>query len=76
MIADKEISPFLESIVTSLPVSDVKLRQIIAAQAEDPVCTKIKEYILEGWPDMYKIPDSLKLNWNCMVELSVVENLF
>ena len=36
MIDDEEISTFLESIVSSLPVSDVKLQQIIAAQAEDP----------------------------------------
>ena len=54
-IAFGEMSPFVESIVGSLPVSDVKLQQIIAAQAEDPVCTKIKEYIMEGWPDKYKI---------------------
>ena len=60
----KEMSPFLESIVSSLPVSDVKLQQIIAAQAEDPVCTIVKEYIMEGWPDKYKIPDSLKSYWN------------
>ena len=64
MIDDEEMSPFLESIVSSLPVFDVKLQQIIAAQAEDPVCTKIKEYIMEGWPDKYKIPDSLKSYWN------------
>ena len=75
MIDDEEMSPFLESIVSSLPVSDVKLQQIIAAQAEDPVCTKIKEYILEGWPDKYKIPDSLKSYWNFRGELSVVGNL-
>ena len=56
-------------------MSDVKLQQIIAAQAEGPVCTKIKEYIWEGWPDKYKIPDSLKSYWNFRGELSVVGNL-
>ena len=56
-------------------MSHVKLQQIIAAQAEDPVCTKVKEYIMEGWPDKYKIPDSLKSYWNFRGELSLVGNL-
>ena len=75
MIDSEEMSPFLESIVSSLPVSYVKLQQIIAAQGEDPVCTKVKGYIMEGWPDKYKIPDSLKSYWNSRGELSVVGNL-
>ena len=75
MIDDEEMPLFLERIVSSPPVSDVKLQQIIAAQTEDPVCTKIKEYILEGWLDKYKISDSLKSYWNFGGELSVVGNL-
>ena len=26
--------------------------------------TKVKEYVLQGFPDKYKIPDSLKSYWN------------
>ena len=33
MIDDEEMSPFLESIVSSLLVSDMKVQQIIAGQA-------------------------------------------
>ena len=76
MVDDDEMVPFLDSIIDSLPVSDVKLQQIIAAQAEDPVCSKVKEYILDGWPDKYKMSDSLKPYWNFSGELSVVGNLF
>ena len=75
MIDDDEMVPFLDSIIDSLPVSDVKLQQIIAAQAEDTVCSKVKEYILDGWPDKYKMSDSLKPYWNFRGELSVVGNL-
>ena len=75
MVDDEEMVHFLESIIDSLPVSDVKLQQIIAAQAEDSVCSKIKEYILEGWPDKYKMPDALKPYWNFRGEFSVVRDL-
>ena len=75
MVDDEDMVHFLESIIDSLPVSDVKLQRIIAAQAEDSVCSKIKEYILEGWPDKYKMPDVLKPYWNFRGEFSVVRDL-
>ena len=64
MVDDEDMVHFLESIIDSLPVSDVKLQQIIAAQAEESVCSKIMEYILEGWPDKYQMPDALKPYWD------------
>ena len=75
MVDDEDMVHFLESIIDSLPVSDVKVQQIIAAQAEDSVCSKSKEYILEGWPDKYKMPDALKPYWKFRGKFSVVRDL-
>ena len=45
------MSAFVCSTVDALPVSDIKLKEIIKAQEEDEVCKQIKQYCLEGWPD-------------------------
>ena len=42
---------YLDSVLDSLPVSDIKLLQIKEAQDEDPICKEIKDYRLEGSPD-------------------------
>ena len=47
-ISDQEMSAFVCSIVDALPVSDIKLKQIIEAQEEDEVCKQIGQYCLEG----------------------------
>ena len=44
------------SILDSLPVSDIKLQQIIEAQDNDEVCKTIKQYCFENWPDKHFAP--------------------
>ena len=48
LIPDQEMSAFVCSIVDALPVSDIKLKEIIETQEEDEVCKQIKQYCLEG----------------------------
>ena len=60
LIDHDEMVSYISGIIQTLPVSDVKLQQIIQAQENDCVCNKLKEYILEGWPEKYQISDSLK----------------
>ena len=64
LIPDQEMSAFVCSIVDALPVSDIKLKQIIEAQEEDEVCKQIRQYYLEGWPDKHMIPISIKPYWS------------
>ena len=58
MIHDEEMVPFLDIIIDSLPVADVKLHQIIAAQAEDSVCSTGKDVVLGT--------DTLLLRWTAV----------
>ena len=58
MIHDEEMVPFLDIIIDSLPVEDVKLHQIIAAQAEDSVCSTGKDVVLGT--------DTLLLRWTAV----------
>ena len=75
LIDHDEMTQYVASIIETLPVSDVRLQQIIQAQGSDPVCFKLKEFILEGWPEKYKISDSLKPYWNFRGELNLVQNV-
>eukprot|EP00795_Rhopilema_esculentum_P016659 gene16659-8097_t len=64
---------YISSIIQALPVSDVKLQQIIRAQENDSVCRKLKKHILEGWPEI-KYLILTKPYWNCRGEFSIVQN--
>ena len=71
LISDQEMSAFVCSIVNALPVSDIKLKQIIEAQEEDEVCKQIRQYCLEGWPDKHRIPSSIKPYWSERGEITI-----
>ena len=74
-IPDDDMTAFTRSIIDSLPVFDVKLKQIIEAQNEDEICKKIKQYCLEEWQDKHQIPSILKPYWNERGELSINQNV-
>ena len=75
LIPDDDMTAFIGSIVDTLPVSDVKLKQIIEAQDEDEICKQIKQYCLEEWPDKHQLPSILKPYWNERGELPVNQNV-
>ena len=64
LIPDDDMTAFVGSIIDTLPVSDVKLKQIIEAQDEDEICKQIKQYCSEEWPDKHPLPSILKPYWN------------
>ena len=71
-VPEEEMNIDVDSILDSLPVSDVKLMEIKEAQDEDPVCKQIKIYCVEGWPDKFHLHDAIKHYWTVRGELSVV----
>ena len=62
-VPEEEMNIYVDSVLDSLPVSDVKLMEIKEAQDEEPVCRQIKNYCLEGWPDKFRLHDALKPYW-------------
>ena len=75
LILDDDMTTFIGSVIDTLPVSDVKLKQIIEAQDEDEICKQIKQYCLEEWPDKHQLPSILKPYWNERRELSINLNV-
>ena len=55
LIPDDDMTAFIGSIMDTLLVSDVKLKQVIEAQDDDEICKRIKQYCLEEWPDKHQL---------------------
>ena len=71
-VPEEEMNIYVDSVLDSLPVSDVKLMEIKEAQDEDPVCRQIRNSCMEGWPDKFHLNDALKPYWSVRGELTVV----
>lgn len=63
-------------LVSNLPVSENKLQEMRAATAKDDVLKKVKEFILNGWPDSKKeIPVEVGPYFQFKSELTIIEDL-
>ena len=60
---NEETEAYVCSILDSLPVSDVKLQQIIKAQDNDEVCKTIKQYCFENWQERHLLPSAIRPYW-------------
>ena len=74
-ISDDEMKAHVDSVISSIPVSDTKLQEIIGLQDEDIVCKELKKYCLEGWPIKDRLNSMTKPYWSERGELTVVQNL-
>lgn len=74
-IDDDDMIAHVGSVISSLPASDTRLQQIMEAQDEVSVCSQIKVYCYEEWPEKYSLKDTLKPYWSSRGELSVVQNI-
>ena len=72
---ESEIQSYVFSVIDAIPISDVKLRQLIEAQNEDEVTKKIKEYCLEGWPEKYQLPSAIHPYLGDRGELTIVKDI-
>ena len=72
---NEEIEAYVCSILDSLPVSDIKLQQIIEAQDNDEVCKTIKQYCFENWPERHLLPSAIRPYWTDRTHLTVVQNV-
>ena len=74
-VSKEEMNIYVDSMLDSLRVSDVKLMEIKETQDEDPVLKQIKIYCMEGWPDKFHLHDAIKPHWEVRGELSVVHGV-
>ncbi|KMQ89584.1 retrovirus-related pol polyprotein from transposon opus [Lasius niger] len=71
----KEVVSYARAITTNLPATDQRLQQIREAQAKDPICQQLKEYISQGWPKRSELNMKLHDYWQYQSEFSQEEGI-
>ena len=74
-IPDDDMTAFTGSIINTMSVSDVKLKQIIEEQDKADICKQIKQHCLEEWQDKHQNPSILKPYWHERGELRVNQDV-
>lgn len=70
-----EIEAYVQLIVKNLPVKDVFLKKIISEQQIDPICKKLKEFVLSGWPERGQLSPELVVYYQYRSDITFNENL-
>ena len=66
----------IHQITSTLPASPIKLQQIRNETADDPVLSKLREVVYQGWPAMREqCPQLLHDYWNFREELTIEDGL-
>ena len=73
----KEVDAYVNNImiVSSLPATDVMIRDIKSSQSSDATCQKIHEYLQAGWPHKSRQPNDVKPFMSVSTELSLQDGL-
>ena len=59
-----EVEDFVGAITAALPATDQRLEEYRKRQREDPVCSKVMDYCLSGWPNKTNLETSLVPFWH------------
>jgi hypothetical protein len=74
-LLEQEIEAQVGMVVTTLPVTDEKLKKIKEETNKDTELQQLKYYVLNGWPAIKDIPSSLKPYFTFTDQLYVCEEL-
>ena len=66
---------FVEAFISYLPANEDRLDAYRRAQQEDPICSEVMTYVMQGWPTRNKIKGDLARYWTERGELSTHDNL-
>ena len=72
---ESEINDHVCSIIDTIPISDIKLQQLIEAEDEDEVTKKVKEYCQEGWSEKHQLASAVRPYWADRGELTIVKGI-
>ena len=72
---ESEINDYVCSIIDTIPISDIKLQQLIEAQNEDEVTKKVKEFCVEGWSERHQLASAVRPYWADRAELTIVQGI-
>ena len=67
----QETEMFVNAITTNLPATEQFLTKIAKKQDEDEICSQVKQFSLNGWPQKQTVSDLLKDYYSVSDKLSV-----
>ena len=72
----KDMEYFIHSVVSSLPISDVKLKELRDLNSNDPTMQMLHQYSLQGWPaHKCDVHPSLKSFWDVRNDIHVTDGI-
>ena len=72
----KDMEYFIHSVVSSLPISDVKLKELRDLNSNDPTMQMLHQYSLQGWPaHKCDVHPSLKSIWDVRNDIHVTDGI-
>ena len=71
----KSVDMYVCAILSTLPATDKRIKQLQRSQTEDEVCQQLIIFCTEGWPNKNGVPGILKPYYQVASELSVVDGL-
>ncbi|XP_054279111.1 uncharacterized protein K02A2.6-like [Macrosteles quadrilineatus] len=72
---EEELTYYVRQVISNVPTTDENIQKILHCQRQDPICMKLRNLIIDGWPEKSEIPDQLKTFFNVKEELSVADDL-
>ena len=70
-----ELNLYVSHVIDCLPTTERRLQEILLHQDEDEICSKLKEFCREGWPDKYCLKFALLPYWQYRGEITVQEDI-
>ncbi len=70
-----DVNLYVNSVISSLPVTEQKLIEIKHEQQEDTVCNLLMTYCKNGWPEICQIPQCAKQYWQNRGDLTILDGL-
>ena len=71
----EEVEAMGQSVINYLPATDKRLNEIEIAQDNDAVCSKVKEFCVEGWPVMMPSLPLIRPFWERKQHLTINRGL-
>ena len=72
---NKEVDVYVNLVLESFPATEKQLKRIQEAQTGDAVCSQVRKYCEEGWPNKDLLPGPIKPYFQFAGELNVQKGL-
>ena len=69
--SQEEVEAFIQTVTSTLPATEHRLEMYRKAQAEDAVCSTVREYCERGWPERRLVKPDIRPYWKFKSSLTL-----